>query len=362
MTPTSAHGRSLRVRPLLGAASIFALLGAAGCGSSEQPGPGSGGAPPGSGGAGAGGASGGATSGSGGAASGGAASGGAGPSSGGAPSSGGVVGDGGTNSGGSAAGGNGSGGSDGGDLCTRAALEGVLDAYFVALAAHDAASLPLSASVKFTENADAVEIGSAGLWTTAGAVKHTQYAVDLAECTIAAHAVVPDAATDVPMAVRIKVDTSSIIEVETIVARPGDYVQETNDPGAIIDRADEIGWQVPVPEAERNSREEIIAWMEKYFSFFPLGVCNVTDSCMRLENGGGKYDCGSAATCSAGTPGPTDNNLPSRLILADVELGIGIGHTIYNGHTDMHMFKMIDGEVTAVHAILSQSSGQSGWD
>lgn len=355
-------GRSLSLGSLFTACTWLAVLG--GCSGSGQPGgTGSGGVPGGSGGAGGGGdATGGVASSSGGAGTGGQ-SGSGGASSGGAQQgTGGLSADGGTSSGGSASGGNGSGGGGGSEECTRDLLEGTLDAYFVALEAHDPSTLPLAASVKFTENADEVEIGTAGLWTTAGAVVHSQHGVDVDECTIAAHAVIPDGSTDVPVAVRIKVDAAEIIEVETIVARPGDYQQVTSNPDQIVEMAGDIGWDVAVPEAQQNTRDEIIAWMEKYFSLFPQGVCNVVDSCIRLENGGGYYDCGGPSTCSPNQPGPGDNNLPSRLILADVEMGIGIGHTIYTGHTDMHMFKMIDGEVYAVHAVLSQTGGESGWD
>ena len=106
----------------------------------------------------------------------------------------------------------------------------------------------------------------------------------------------------------------------------------------------------------------MIAWMDKYFRQFPQGVCSVASDCMRLENGGGYYSCGAGAQCLPNDPGPNDENLPPRLILADVVTGVGIGHTIYNGHTDMHMFKMVGGEVQGVQVILSHSDGASGWD
>jgi len=299
------------------------------------------------------------------ASSGGASSGGA--SAGGA-SSGGLSGD----SGGSASGGDGSGsgggavggsGGGGGDECTRELLDGTLAAYFDALEAHDPTGLPLSASVKFTENAEEMEIGSAGLWTTAGALEHFQSAADVDLCTVAAQAVIPDGATDIPIAVRIKLVSGEITEIETIVARIGDYAAEDNNPAAIIAAAAGIGWDVPVPAGQQDAREDIIAWMDKYFRFFPQGVCSVTGDCIRLENGGGNYDCdGFGAICMQGDPGPTDMNLPPRLILADVEMGVGVGFTIYTGHTDMHMFKMVGGQVSAVHIVLSHTDGQSGWE
>jgi hypothetical protein len=349
-------------RGALALAGLVTLL--FGCGGgSGSPAGGSGGAPAGSGGA----TASGGTSGVGGA-SGGAASGTGGNSaSGGASGTGGSTGSGGTNTGSGGGGGSGSspgsGGAPNSGECTRELLNGTLDAYLAALAAHDASTLPLADGVKFTEDAQESEIGSGGLWLTAGTVKHTQRMVDLEECTVASHNVIPDGATDIPVAIRLKLEGGEIIEAEMIAPRPGDYTEVTSNTGEIIDMADDVGWDEPVPEEQQNTREELIAWMEKYFSFFPQGVCTVDDSCIRLENGGGSFDCdGFGAVCMAGTPGPSDNNLPTRLILADVEMGIGVGLTVYNNNTDMHMFKMIDGTVYGVQIILTGTNGETGWD
>lgn len=249
--------------------------------------------------------------------------------------------------------------------CTRELLSTSLDAYFAALESGDPSSLPLAPDLKFTENAQQSEIGSSGLWTNAGAVKHSQSALDTELCTVAAHAVIPEGNTDLPVAIRIKLDNGQMSEIETIVVRPGDYTAVfavPSNPGAIISIADEIGWHDEVPEGQRNSRDELIAWIDKYFRLFPSGVCDVTGNCRRLENGGGNFSCSDGASCSSQDPGPNDANLNPRLILADVERGIAVGLTILSGHLDMHMVKMYGGNVYAVHAILGDTGGQSGWD
>jgi hypothetical protein len=302
--------------------------------------------------------SGGAASGSGGT-GGGASSGGAGAGS--SPGAGGATPSGGSDSGGSPSGGDGAGGGGNPAECTRELLKSTLDAYFDALQTHDPSTLPLSDSVKFTENAEESEIGSAGLWMTAGAVKYSQSALDVEECTVAAHSVVPDGSTDVPVAVRIKLENAGITEVEMIVARMGDYAAVASNTGAIISMGATVGWDDPVPEAEQNTHDELVAWMNKYFRKFPQGVCNVTSDCRRLENGGGNFSCGAGASCAA-DPGPNDSNLPPRLLFGDPETGVGAGLTVYQDHVDMHMFKMIDGEVHAVQAILSHTDGETGWD
>lgn len=361
----SGGARLLVLRPLKrwgGAAAFGALFGLGACGN-EGPGslqPSSGGASSGAG--------------SGGMASGGSPAGGA--SSGGAPSGGGGAGDGGTvvgaggsvpagggGAGGAAMGGSPGAGGGGAFECTRDLLKRTLQNYLTALAARDPSTLPLSQELRFTENGEALEMGTEGLWVAAGITKYSQSAMDTELCTVAAHAVIPDGTTDIPVALRIRVENALITEVEMIAARPGDYAAVASNTSAIIAIADSVAWEESLPEGERASRDVLIAWMDKYFRKFPRGVCAVTSQCRRLENGGGNFPCGGVgATCDAGAPEPGEENLPPRLILADVETGVGVGFTIYDGHTDMHMFKMRGGSVSGVQAILSHSEGASGWD
>ena len=50
-----------------------------------------------------------------------------------------------------------------------------------------------------------------------------------------------------------------------------------------------------------------------------------------------------------------------RLSVIDVDAGIGVGFTMFQGkYTDFHMFKVRGGEVHGVHAVLAEAA-QSGW-
>jgi hypothetical protein len=291
----------------------------------------------------------------------------------GASSSGGAQNSGGTQNGGGGAGGTstggtaGSGGAPNGE-CTRALLDGLLDDYFAALSAGDPSSLPLAANVKFTENAEQTQIGTTDFWMDAGETKYSQRALDTEACSAAAQAVIPEGGMDLPVALRIKVEGAEITEIETIVVRPGDYTASfavDSNPAAIISIAEDIGWHDEVPEAQRATRQQLTSWIDKYFRAFPAGVCNVTGACRRLENGGGDFSCGTGATCSANTP-TTGGEFVPRVIIADEVRGIAAGFTIFDfqttGHLDMHMIKMSGGQVHAVHAILRDTNGESGWD
>lgn len=295
---------------------------------------------------------------------------------GGAPSAGAAGG--GAASGGSQNGGGGAGGSPSGGVggggggapsgeCTRALLDGMLDGYFKALAAGDPSTLPLSDDVKFTENAKASAIGTTAFWMNAGETKYSQRALDTVACSAAAEAVIPEDGTDLPVAVRIRVEGGQLTEIETIVVRPGDYTASfavPSNPAAIIAIADDVGWHDEVPQAERATRQQLTGWIDKYFRAFPAGVCNVTSACRRLENGGGDFSCGAGASCATNTP--ANPVFEPRVIVVDEVRGIAAGFTIFDyqttGHLDMHMMKMSGGQVHAVHAILRNTNGESGWD
>jgi hypothetical protein len=244
--------------------------------------------------------------------------------------------------------------------CTRELLQITLDGYFTALAAHDKSTLPLADTVKFTENGDAMELGSAGLWKTAGQVKYQQTALDTEKCMTASHAVVPDGTMDIPLALRLRLVNGKLTEIEHIAIHQGDYSVASNT-NAMISADMTVNWNDPAPEGQQNSYEELTKWMDKYYRAFPQGVCNTASGCKRLENGGGNFDCATGAGCMSGDPTGSPK-LDPRLILADDERGIGVGFTMFTGgYTDMHMFKMYGGKVYAVHAILG-SAGSSGWD
>jgi hypothetical protein len=184
-------------------------------------------------------------------------------------------------------------------------------------------------------------------------------AFDTEQCTAVAQAVVPDGTTPIPVALRLKLEKQKISEIEMIAVRDGDYML-ASDTDALSASAQTVHWQDIVPADQRNKRDELAAWMEKYFRLFPRGVCNTTSDCKRIENGGGSFNCSAGASCAASAPGPNDRALEPRLILVDVETGVGVGFTMFQSNTDMHMFKMYGGKVYGVSAILAKADS-SGW-
>lgn len=245
--------------------------------------------------------------------------------------------------------------------CTRDLLSATTDAFYAALAAHAPDMLKLTDTVRYTENGEEMALGE-GLWQAAGMSSYRHSALDTETCMSVTESGVPDDGTEIPVGVRLKLEGDSISEIEMIVVRPGDYtVLGRPFPSSIqgLKHAPDIGWEESVPAEQRNSREEIEAWLDKYFRSFPGGGCDLDPDCGRRENGGGNFNCMAALTCSAGEPSGRGTLVP-RLFVIDEERGIGVGFTMFMGHTDFHMIKMYAGQVHEVHAILSAAS-DPGW-
>jgi hypothetical protein len=204
-----------------------------------------------------------------------------------------------------------------------------------------------------------------GLWAKAGMLKYKHSALDVSACTSVSESVVPEGTTDLPVGLRLKLVSGKIAESELIVVRAGDYTvfgsAFPSNTNAIATSKDKVMWEQIVPMAERNTHEEISGWLERYFKTFPRGGCALADNCQRLENGGGSFECNAALSCEMSASLSGAGALKPRLLIADVETGIGVGFTMFMGHTDFHMIKMRGGKIYAVHAILSAATS-SGWD
>jgi hypothetical protein len=144
--------------------------------------------------------------------------------------------------------------------CNRACLKGVLDSYFAALLKHDPAGLPLSSSLKATENGHPVQLGE-GIWKTAEAVTFRLDALDPEGGQAGAESVVKDDSGLAIFLVRLRVEANKITEVETMLPQKG---------GALFG-PDKLAATPPmyletVPPAGRATREQLAATANAYFT------------------------------------------------------------------------------------------------
>jgi len=165
--------------------------------------------------------------------------------------------------------------------CDRACLEGFVDQYLQAVVAHDPHTLPLTRTVKFTENGQQLELGE-GLWRTlSGVGSYRTFVTDVAAGRVAFLGSIREADTPAMLALHLRIEQRRIAEIETLVQR--------SDKSAL--GFEKIGylWTQPIPEAERMSRAALVRVANMYFSGMQQndgkGNYPFTDDCNRIENG-----------------------------------------------------------------------------
>lgn len=163
--------------------------------------------------------------------------------------------------------------------CDRRCLEGFIDTYLAALAAHDPARAPLAPGARATENGAVVARGE-GLWRTAGAVTDYRiYVADVAEGQAAFVGTILNDGKPLMLALRLKVVAGLIQEIESITGAPFEL------PGSPLVAAPRPGLSRAVPKAQRLSRAQMIAVAERNFDgILAADGSHFAADCQRVEN------------------------------------------------------------------------------
>ncbi len=170
-----------------------------------------------------------------------------------------------------------------GARCDRACLEGLVDQYLAALAAHDPSRLPLAKSVKYTENGQMLKLGD-GIWGPAGSQGGYRLIVADPEAgQVGCLTVVEENGHPAIVGLRLKVADRLISEIEAIIARKAHDAWVK--PEGLIDHP--ILREALAP-SERRSRAEMIAITNSYFEGLEQATDRLTPfapNCTRVENG-----------------------------------------------------------------------------
>jgi hypothetical protein len=278
--------------------------------------------------------------------------------------------------------------------CSREVLRGLVDRYFAALAAHDPSGLPLAPNARSTENGVELAVGK-GLWQTAGKALLRRVLVDTRRCGTHASAVLEerfDSATVGPantlsgtkplpaegtlrpilFGVRLRVEGGRISEIESIIAREREFAFDAG--GALATKDQD--WESLLPPEEQSSRLAMVAAADDYFGMFaaaPMVRTPFASPCDRWENGmfataGGTAlpgEDGKAAQMKAHDCSPKglviSNHGPRRFVV-DVEAGLVVAFVHFAGSLpDFHVFKMRNGKVERINAVVGPRSASMGW-
>jgi hypothetical protein len=167
---------------------------------------------------------------------------------------------------------------------TRADLLAHVDAYLAALGANDPSALPAAPGARFTENGQALALGT-GLWATASGVSGEPYVVTADEQSgqAAVIAVVADAGEPAVLGARLAAGDAGLTALETVICRHTGAIFDPAGYGAPAGR-----YREPLAPAARRSRSELVAIVDGYFEAIErddASALAVTDDWVRKENG-----------------------------------------------------------------------------
>lgn len=174
--------------------------------------------------------------------------------------------------------------------CDRACLEATVDRFLDGFLKHDPAQVPLTRTVKFTENSQTLPVGDGSWRTMVGRGTYRLFVSDPKAGQVAfigtlrEEAARPGEGTPVLIALRLKVERRQIAEVELFVVRSENAARNCEKLGA----PNRLFLEA-VPPAERMTRADLVKTANMYFSGMQRndgkGVYPFTDDCNRFENG-----------------------------------------------------------------------------
>lgn len=203
--------------------------------------------------------------------------------------------------------------------CDRTCLNGFVDQYMAAVAAHDSSKLPHSANVKYTENNVAMPLGE-GLWQTSDGWGSYKVLVDDPQTgQVGFLAVANEDGHLSCFAGRLKVAGHQVSEIEIIAARPdrpGPPAGSGNLTGGPENLKDKPLFSEIEPAEQRVSREKLIQLANGYFDTIQLNTGKIYTTfdpdCQRLENG----------TITANNPDPKAGPVQRMGCQAQLETGM----------------------------------------
>lgn len=262
--------------------------------------------------------------------------------------------------------------------CDRACLRGFVTQYLDAMVAHNPRALPLSDTVRFTEDAVEMKPGE-GLWKTVSKIRSYRLDIlDVRQGVAASQVVIEDAGMPALFTVRLKVAGRKITEIETQVTRK-------QSEGALFAmdslQTPSPAMTAPPDKSQLMPRDEMI----KAALFYPAGLkigsfvtvdAPFAPDAYRIENGAHTAGSGCARAGCENIKAQkilAHPAITSRVVAVDEELGIvllqmNFGDTgSYGAGNSLHVFeafKVYGGQIHAVEAFMKimPAATPFGWN
>src|SRR5580700_10140084 len=218
--------------------------------------------------------------------------------------------------------------------CDRACLEGFMNQYLDAMVAHDPSHLPVTPTIKFTEDDVVLKLGD-GLWATASARgAYKEYFDDPEEGQVAFFGTLKENGHGIALALRLKIENRRISEAESVVVRSPrtfDLMEKAGAPDPLLLET--------VPRSDRLSRTQLTAIANQYFEAIEQGngrVAPFDADCNRFENG---MQTSGALGCSAQLDTQVFNYIsrifPRRFLVVDPDRQVLFGFFMFNHRGDV---------------------------
>lgn len=287
--------------------------------------------------------------------------------------------------------------------CDRECLIAIADQYLAALVAHDPASVPLAADLRFTENTLLLDAGE-GLWQSASSVPDdfAVYVPDPVSRMLGFIGMMEEDGAPIQFGLRLRInDDQEIIEAEHMVVRNLSENSlanlQTARPGLLP--------TATIPASERLPREIMLVIAQTYYDALEQSDGDATlfaDECDRRENGmitaapsGESFFGGPLQSCNAQLDSRVMSFIDSldlrRVWIADEVTGLAFGisqfrHSMEDRMIDvydaqgrlaerevdfepfdlpaMHIFKIRGGRIYEIEALgfMTPYMSPSGWN
>jgi hypothetical protein len=282
------------------------------------------------------------------------------------------------------------------ETCDRTCLEKWVDKYLAAMRDQDKNPEMFAPDLKFTEDGVRLPFGNEGLWySMSGIGNYKFYVPDVETQQVAFLGTVREKTVqggEEPLsaiALRLKISSNRITEIEQIVIRPDSINSSAGDFPPTGPAVEAMGAPHPIfkksiPEDKRMSRKELIKTADYYFTGLEnndgKGYYPFTDDCIRFENGvdvllstnketGEKTRTTCKKQFEEGVKGIVTRIRDRRFVAVDREKGIVFSFAFFD-HDFIHwtwqlaeLFKIENGQIRRIEAIFHRApyGMNSGW-
>jgi len=243
------------------------------------------------------------------------------------------------------------------EVCARADLQRIADAYVAAQKAGNPALAPLAENAVYTENFRSSSIDESIL-QIALPIALSRSFLDTEACKTYTEAVVTDREHPYVLGVRLTAQGGKIRGIDAIVTKEGDWKFDADAHLAASSRED---WSA-LPPGQRVDRQTLIDAANAYFDMFTFEDVKVPWGipCAHLEGGNYSGD-GPRATCKTGIP-IEGIEIAERRFVIDVDAGVvnafarfGVTESPRFGKTDglpdSHTFRLVKGKFRYIHSL-----------